>query len=151
MAKQKPKSSKANELAPLRHNPFASLGGLSQRADEELTKGKAPDVSEPTSPAVPLTPEPVTTAPARFSGRLVLRRETKRRGGKAVIIIAGFRALPRFDADAVHALATRLKRDLGCGGTVEGDAEEIVLQGDRAAQVAALLRGLGFRVDGVTA
>lgn len=83
---------------------------------------------------------------------MVLRRETKHRGGKAVVIVSGLSALRDFDAAAAEALAQQLKKQLGCGGTVE-DAQggrEIVLQGDRAAQVAALLRKLGFRVDGVT-
>jgi translation initiation factor 1 (eIF-1/SUI1) len=90
---------------------------------------------------------------AKSRGRLVLRRETKHRGGKAVIIVRGFAQLAEFgDETRVAELAKELKQKLGCGGTVEhGDGEtEIVLQGDRAAKVAELLRGHGFRVDGVT-
>jgi translation initiation factor 1 (eIF-1/SUI1) len=83
---------------------------------------------------------------------VVLRRETKHRGGKAVVVISGFELLRGFDLEAVGELAKRLKQALGCGGTVEenGNAREIVLQGDRAAKVAELLRAQGFRVDGVT-
>ena len=83
----------------------------------------------------------------------MLRRETKHRGGKAVIIVRGFAALPEFgDESKLAELAKELKQKLGCGGTVEhGDGEtELVLQGDRAAKVAELLRAHGFRVDGVT-
>jgi translation initiation factor 1 len=78
----------------------------------------------------------------------VLRRETKHRAGKAVIVISGLGALSNFDADAIESLAKQCRQKLGCGGSVQAD--EILLQGDRAADVAAMLRELGFRVDGVT-
>jgi translation initiation factor 1 (eIF-1/SUI1) len=83
---------------------------------------------------------------------VVLRRETKHRGGKAVIIVTGFDAQRGHDAAAIAALAKQLKQALGCGGTVEerDGASEIVLQGDHPAKVAELLRAQGFRVDGVT-
>jgi translation initiation factor 1 (eIF-1/SUI1) len=83
---------------------------------------------------------------------LVLRRETKHRGGKAVVIVTGFGALAHYDDAATRTLAQQLKHKLGCGGTVEARESglEIVLQGDHPAKVAELLRGLGFRVDGVT-
>jgi translation initiation factor 1 len=116
------------ESAELKHSPFAALGG-----------GRA-DASAP--PAEPRAPS------AASLGRLVLRRETKHRGGKAVVIIGGFGALRGFDAHAIAELARECRQALGCGGTVDGD--EIVLQGDRAAQVAELLRAKGFRVAGVT-
>jgi translation initiation factor 1 len=116
----------------LTHSPFAKL---SARAD-------APAPATPSA-----APEPKLAPQAR--GRLVLRRETKHRGGKAVIIVSGFDALQGFDARAIEALATECKRTLGCGGTV--DSGEIVLQGDRPAEVAELLREKGFRVAGVTA
>lgn len=113
------------EPAKLTHSPFAGLGG---RATEEPA---------PTAPAAPAA-----------RGRLVLRRETKHRGGKAVVIIGGFGELPGFDERALAELAKECKQTLGCGGTVDG--EEIVLQGDRPAEVAELLRSKGFRVAGVT-
>ena len=108
----------------LTHNPFASL-----------SKGAAP-VAAPAAPAA---------ASAARSGKLILARETKHRGGKAVAIVRGFAQL----SDAVAELARELKQTLGCGGTVDA-GPEIVLQGDRPAQVAAWLRAQGFRVHGVT-
>ena len=45
-------------------------------------------------------------------------------------------------------LAKELKGKLGCGGTF--DRQEIVLQGDRPAEVTALLQQIGFAVRGVT-
>jgi translation initiation factor 1 len=115
------------EPAKLTHNPFAGI--------------------TPAKPALP--PEaPAATASAARRGRLVLARETKHRGGKAVVIVRGLAQLPAWDGPAIEQLARELKRTLGCGGTVEEG--EIVVQGDRPAQVAEWLRAQGFRVDGVT-
>ena len=142
----------AAQADKLTHSPFAALAA------------KAIAVAPP-APSSPVSaPEPSISARApegalrraepsgKSRGRLVLRRETKHRGGKAVIIVRGFEELSAFDAAAIEALAKQLKQSLGCGGTVEsaGGKPEIVLQGDRAAKVAELLRARGFRVDGVT-
>lgn len=122
MAKKEPPAS------TFKHNPFAGLA-----LDREALPEGIP------APATP------TAAPVK-RGRVVLRRETKHRGGKAVIIVRG---IPDAEADV---LAKKLKQKLGCGGTVERDTgePEIVLQGDHPAKVAEWLRGEGFRVDGVT-
>lgn len=165
MAKKgKPDSAaKPPEATGLKHNPFAALAGQLPSAPTATAPSPA---HAPREQAVD-TPAPATTHPsagkaappaanaskAKSRGRLVLRRETKHRGGKAVIIVRGFAQLAEFGDDSrVAELAKELKQKLGCGGTVEhGDGEtEIVLQGDRAAKVAELLRGHGFRVDGVT-
>ena len=117
--------------APLKHSPFASLGGAAV----------PPPTAAATEPAVAAAENP-------RGGRLVLRRETKHRGGKAVVIISGFDAIPKFDQAAIAALAKACKEALACGGTTDGN--QIVLQGDRPAEVAELLRARGFRVAGVT-
>jgi translation initiation factor 1 len=122
----------------LTHSPFAALSVQPTSASSEGERVAASDSTAREAPA---------RKPAR--ARLVLRRETKRRAGKAVIVISGFDALPAFDADAIERLARECRQKLGCGGSVDGD--EILLQGDRAAEVAAMLRAMGFRVDGVTA
>jgi translation initiation factor 1 len=141
MGKKDRNEDKTTTRAPEpRDSPFAVLAGL----DVPLASPGVPPVDEPAAP--PARP------PGKPRGRLVLRRETKHRGGKAVVVVSGFGALAGFDEAAVEALAAQLKRRLGCGGTVEardGDLE-LVLQGDRAAAVAASLRELGYRVDGVT-
>jgi translation initiation factor 1 len=80
---------------------------------------------------------------------LVLRREKKDRGGKVVVVVSGFAELPGANAVMIGNLAKELKGKLGCGGSF--DRQEIVLQGDRAAAVCAVLEELGFRVDGVKA
>jgi translation initiation factor 1 (eIF-1/SUI1) len=147
MAKQEPKKkldlSDAGRGDALKHNPFAAL------------QGAAPGRSQPSPPEADQAPPPTagTRADRQASrGRLVLRRETKHRGGKAVVVVAGFRAHARLPESEIAALAQQIKKQLGCGGTVERvtNDTELVLQGDRPARVAEILRALGFRVDGVT-
>lgn len=140
----KPPASKRIDVstqAPvLKHSPFAAL-----------------TVETPLPPAAPSQPEAPRPAAARAPanksrGRLVLRRETKHRGGKAVVLISGFATLrePRDRSpQALAELAQQLKQKLGCGGSVDTDRHEVLIQGDRPAEVAALLRGLGFEVAGV--
>ena len=134
---------------PLQHNPFAVLGEL------DALKNLAP-VPEPEPEKPARAPEPVKTAkapkppiPKNSRGRLVLRREKKDRGGKVVVVVSGFAELPGANSVMIADLARELKGKLGCGGSF--DRHEIVLQGDRAAAVNALLEELGFRVDGVKA
>ncbi|MEM6884889.1 MAG: translation initiation factor [Verrucomicrobiota bacterium] len=79
-------------------------------------------------------------------GEVILRRETAHRAGKAVIIVEGLAALE--SERVISDLAAGLKKHCGCGGTVKDD--EIIIQGEKAAQVAEFLRGEGFRVRGVT-
>jgi translation initiation factor 1 len=136
--KNKPPAVPTSESSKLTHSPFAAL------SSRDITPAaSSPEAAQPAA----ASGEP-PTAP-RSRGRLILRRETKHRGGKAVVIVSGFAGVPGFDDSAIAALAADCKRTLGCGGTV--DDHEIVLQGDRPAEVAELLRGKGFRVSGVTA
>lgn len=130
--KNKPPPIETSEAAKLTHSPFAGLSGLRGSTPKNL-----PEDSAGTAPH----------AAPRGKRRVVLRRETKHRGGKAVIIIGGLDALGFDDAELAE-LAKECKRALACGGTVDGG--EIVLQGDRAADVADLLTSRGFRVAGVT-
>lgn len=125
--------------APALQNPFEALGEV-----EALQNLPAPaQKPEPVPAAAPTAP------PRKNRGRLVLRRETKERGGKTVVVISGFAdGVPGASAVFIADLAKELKGKLGCGGTF--DRQEITLQGDRAAQVAALLEQLGFAVRGVT-
>ncbi|MDD5198764.1 MAG: translation initiation factor [Terrimicrobiaceae bacterium] len=107
---------------PLAVNPFAGLeiGGL------------------------PAGPEP---APGRAAkkGRVVLRREKSRRGGKTVVVAGDFAS--HFSDSDLEMLARRAKQACGCGGTVAG--REIELQGDEPARVRRFFEAEGFRVVGV--
>ncbi len=132
-------------VMPLQHNPFAALGEL----DVLKNLPKAPEPEPAPKPVVANNPKPkvVTAIPRNSRGRLILRRETKDRGGKVVVVVYGFNELPGANAVMIGDLAKDLKGKLGCGGSF--DRQEIVLQGDRCAEVCALLETLGFRVDGV--
>lgn len=123
---------------PLKQNPFGALAGLAG--------------SLPPGPDQVGTTVPTTKAPKSTTGRLVMRRETKHRGGKTVVVVTGFETIPTLDAKAVMTLAAELKKTLGCGGTMEEEGTErrIVIQGDDPARVNALLVARGFRVSGVT-
>jgi len=180
MAKKKRDERVSSEPSALKHNPFAALAAKfdapsahgapaaqPERPTQDAARGAAPALPTGTAraarenaPAKSVQPAQSAAAAgqvrkqerAKSAGRLVLRRETKGRGGKAVIVITGFSALPSFGEAATQELAQKLKQQLGCGGTVEDKRgeREIILQGDRAAKVAELLRALDFRVDGVT-
>jgi translation initiation factor 1 len=142
--------------APLQHNPFAMLGEL----DALKNLAPAPEPEKPQRrlelkkgdghrPPLQTAKAPKPTIPKNSRGRLILRRETKDRGGKVVVVVSGFTELPGANSVMIANLAKELKGKLGCGGSF--DRQEIVLQGDRAAAVNALLEELGFRVDGVKA
>jgi translation initiation factor 1 (eIF-1/SUI1) len=142
MAKKKNKLdvSADSDRASLAHNPFAALAGAT--APEQKT---APPPADPSA-------APSPDRRQRSRGRLILRRETKHRGGKAVVVVAGLDNTDLDDA-ARAELLQHLKQQLGCGGTLQDkdDKQELVIQGDQPARVAELLRARGFRVDGVTA
>jgi translation initiation factor 1 len=150
----------ARPAAPLQHNPFAMLGELDalkslpvptqpepepDKAPAEADGGSFDSAQDRRRPPLQKPPKPVYAKNSR--GRLVLRREKKDRGGKVVVVVSGFAELPGANAVMIGNLAKELKGKLGCGGSF--DRSEIVLQGDRAAAVNALLEELGFRVDGV--
>lgn len=118
MAKEK-KGPPAAE--PLAHHPFAALAGM--RAPAGPAPVEAPVEEAPASP--------------RFPGKLVVRREKKGRGGKTVTRIQGLPASER------EAIASQLKRALGCGATVEGD--DVVLLGALVDRAADWLEAEGAR------
>ena len=68
--------------------------------------------------------------------------EKKGRGGKTATIIEGF----EITDDEIDGIAQSLKKKLGTGGSSRGG--EILIQGDRKADVVRLLKEMGFRVKG---
>jgi translation initiation factor 1 len=148
-------------VAPLQHNPFAMLGEVdalknlpkpepekpAAKLDREKSDGSFDSAQDRLRPPLQTAKAPKPVIPKNSRGRLILRREKKDRGGKTVVVISGFAELPGANAVMIADLAKELKGKLGCGGSF--DRHEIVLQGDRAAAVNALLEELGFRVDGV--
>lgn len=137
----------AGQNAALEHKPFGVLGSATWLSGVESSSPESTPQDATSPPA-----HESTTKPRRARGRLVLRREKKGRGGKTVSVVAGLRADAHLAESEIAALAQDLKRELGCGGTIERviNDTELVLQGDRPARLAELLRARGFRVNGVT-
>ena len=71
--------------------------------------------------------------------RLDIVTERKGRGGKVATIVTGF----TISDDAVADIAARLRRQLGTGGSARGG--EILIQGDRSADVARVLTAMGLK------
>jgi len=102
-------------------------------------------------PGPPPTPAPAASAaagkpaPKTKRGRVVLRRETARRGGKCVSVIDD---LPtHFRLSEIEEIARRLRVACGCGGAVKD--RKIEIQGEQIAKIRELLEEDGFQVAGV--
>ena len=80
------------------------------------------------------------TPPARQTEPIRIWLEKKGRNGKPVCIVRGL----ALGESALAALATRLKRTCGTGGTAKDG--EIIIQGDHRDAIATLLTRDGFRV-----
>jgi translation initiation factor 1 len=78
--------------------------------------------------------------PPGAGGRVKVRRETAGRRGKAVTTVSG---LP-LDDDGLRAVAGRLKKRCGVGGSAKDGVIE--LQGDHRAVVVEELRAAGYDV-----
>lgn len=94
------------------------------------------------NPDLPAGTDPApdnATQPRQKQGRLDIVFEKKGRGGKQATIICGFSG----SDEELLSLAATLKRRLATGGSARGG--EILLQGDRRREVAALLTELGYR------
>jgi translation initiation factor 1 len=120
---------------------FTPTGGGLNPAFAALDASGLPAGKEPTTEA----PSSLPPKPGRL-GRVVLRREKARRGGKTVIVIHDF--APHLGVRYLEDLAARLKVACGCGGTVRDRTVEI--QGDQPGRIRSLLEQEGFRVAGVS-
>lgn len=84
--------------------------------------------------------QPAQNAGEAFAdGAVRIRRETKGRGGKAVLTITGIAK----SHDELTALAAKLKKKCACGGAVKDGVIEI--QGDKRELVEQLLQAEGFK------
>lgn len=124
---------------------------LSSLADLAAAFGKAPlqvdnDKSDTDQSLVYSTntgrikPKKQTTKVMASDGFAHVRRETKGRKGKGVIVISNL----GLDAKALKELATKLKKTCGTGGTVVDETIEI--QGDKREIIKPLLEKEGFKV-----
>ena len=83
--------------------------------------------------------QPAKSAGEAFAdGAVRIRRETKGRGGKAVLTITGIAK----SHEDLTVLAAKLKKKCACGGAVKDGVIEI--QGDKRELVEQLLRAEGF-------
>lgn len=100
-------------------------------------------------PNLPAGPAPASAAdsPQRVwkMGRVVLRRELARRGGKTVIVVHDFAT--HLPVSVIEQIAKKIRTSCGCGGTVKERTIEI--QGDQPGKVRAALEAEGFEVAGV--
>lgn len=95
---------------------------------------------------LPAGPEaPPDPAPIWKMGRVVLRKETARRGGKTVLVVHDFAT--HLPVSVIEKIARKLRQTCGCGGTVKDRAIE--LQIDQPARVRMALEAEGFEVAGV--
>ncbi len=116
--------------------PQAPLGGL----EAAFSKLKLPEL--PTGPAPAAAP---SLAKVWKMGRVVLRRETARRGGKTVVVVNDFAS--HLPISVIEGLAKKLRAGCGCGGTVR--ERRIEIQGEQVSKLRELLELEGFEVRGV--
>ena len=96
---------------------------------------------------LPPGPAPAPEASQRVwkMGRVVLRKETARRGGKTVIVVDDFAT--HLPVSVIETIGKKLRQTCGCGGTVKGRVVEI--QMDQPARIRAALEAEGFEVAGI--
>ncbi|MEO6036230.1 MAG: translation initiation factor [Verrucomicrobiota bacterium] len=73
-------------------------------------------------------------------GRVDILRQTAHRGGKTVTVVTNFVGVRLPEKEA---LAKKMQKACGCGGTVKDGKIEI--QGDKRSEVARILTDAGFR------
>jgi translation initiation factor 1 len=125
-------------------SPFAKLVAMRDSLPPGPPLRPAPGATSPAG--TPLErgsrlPEAATNA-AGLAGKIVVRFERKGHGGKTVTIVSGV------GAKFAEAIASEMKKALGCGARVEDG--DIVLQGDLVPRAIAFLekRGAVHLVDG---
>jgi translation initiation factor 1 len=119
---------KKPEVTPAPAGPF---NDAFSRLRAQLPEGYTPP---------PPAPAPAAAAPApRSPARAGVRMERKGRGGKEATVVERL-ALPPAE---LARWADALKRALGCGGGVEGDA--LFVQGDQRDRVVRWLEERGVK------
>ena len=141
----------------LKHNPFAALRPRSSEAPTttpaeptgdattsvpERTPSRSPSSASPSPVSSPVSSpaasSPASPAASRSAARVVVRRERKGHGGKAVTIAEG----PGLADQDLATLAREAARALGAGARVEDGA--LVVQGEQTERLVAWLGTRGF-------
>jgi translation initiation factor 1 (eIF-1/SUI1) len=146
MARAEPPRDESARGEPLRdglkHNPFARLRPKTEADATSPTPPPEPQ-PRPTKSAPASKPTPTATStqhhPIPAAERIVVRRERKGHGGKAVTIAEG-NGLKGHD---VEQLARDAAKALGAGARVEGGA--LVVQGEQTERLIAWLTSRGFK------
>lgn len=115
--------------------PEGPFNAAFARLRERLPEGGPPHVETTPRPTEAIA----APAPAKGPARAVVRLERKGRGGKEATVVEKLELAPA----TLRAWADELKRALGCGGAVEGDA--IALQGDQRERARRWLEAKGVR------
>lgn len=119
---------------------FAALAGrLPARAPDPVRPAVTPAGAAPGLAAAPPQEPPPAPPPRPGPARAVVRMERSGRGGKVVTVVEKLGLRPR----DLETWLSDLKRSLGCGGVIEGDA--LVLQGDNRERIGKLLEARGVR------
>ena len=72
-------------------------------------------------------------------GKVRLQRQTKKRGGKAVIVISGIAGT----TEELQAICKQLKQQCACGGSVKDGL--IIVQNDQRDKIESALSQLGYQ------
>ena len=124
--------------------PPATSGGFGALADAFAKKGfdvpKAAAPAPVAAPAKAKAEKQVQPKPTVTPGKIVVRKESKGRGGKAATLIRGI----DLTGAPLEALVKKLKTKLGTGATIDDDGA-IAVQGEQIDRVIALLVAEGFQ------
>ena len=97
---------------------------------------------EPEESSTPQPQNAATTQSLNQKSQLHVVIEKKGRGGKTATIVEGF----EISDEEIDEIARTLRKRLGTGGSARGG--EILIQGDRKADVIRLLKEMGLKVKG---
>ena len=87
--------------------------------------------------------EEITETPEPKYQKLIIRLETKQRGGKKATLISGFVG----KNDDLETLAKQLKNHCGTGGSVVDG--EILIQGEQIKKVKEFLQAKGYKTNNI--
>ena len=127
-------------------NAFSSLSDLGRALGHDVTDVQSSAENTVNNDLVYSTeqgrikPKKTTNSPTKSDGFARIRRETKGRKGKGVVVISGL----GLTAQELKALASKLKKSCGAGGSVVDETIEV--QGDKREAIKTFLEKLGYKI-----